>query len=69
MFDRIKKWWAGEFRQTPMETILKGSEFENVIRPWPVRAGRAAGRFYLNHWQWFWGVVITIVLAVFFGAR
>lgn len=69
MFTRIRKWWAGEFQETPMEIILNGGEFENIIRPWPVRAGRAVWQFYLKHWQWLWGTAVAIVLAVFLGAK
>ncbi|MDZ4145668.1 MAG: hypothetical protein U1D29_14230 [Burkholderiales bacterium] len=52
-----------------MEIILNGGEFENIIRPWPVRAGRAVWQFYLKHWQWLWGTAVAIVLAVFLGAK
>lgn len=68
MLGRIRKWWGGGFRQTPMEVILKGGEFENVVRPWPVRFARTLRQFYLKNWQWLWGAAIAIVLAAFFGA-
>ena len=64
MLERIRTWWAGEFRPTPLDTILKGGEIENIVRPWPVRAGRALWQFYLRHWQWLWGSALGIVLAV-----
>lgn len=64
MISRLRNWWAGEFRETPLEKILEGGEFENVRRPWPVRVGRALGRFYLRHWQWLWGTFILVVLAL-----
>lgn len=69
MFRLLKKWWAGEFSETPLEVVLDGTKFDNVARPWPVRAGNAIASFYLRHWQWLWGTAIIIVLAVFFGAK
>jgi len=61
MFDRLKKWWSGKFRQTPMENILNGAEFENIVRPWPIRAGRAMRRFWLNEWKWIIGISIAVI--------
>ncbi len=69
MFARLKKWWAGEFHETPLEAVLHGAKFENITRPWLVRTGNAIAAFYLRHWQWLWGAAIAIVLAVFFSAK
>lgn len=71
MIERIKKWWAGEWRDTPMALVMSGAPYENILRPWPYRAGRALWRFYLLHWKFLWasGISITAIVvgAIFTG--
>ena len=64
MFSRLKRWWTGEFRNTPLHQVLSGEPFENVIRPWPVRLGRAIWSFYLQHWKWFWGALHEVFIDI-----
>lgn len=67
MIERLKNWWAGEFRPKPLDKILKDEPFENIIRPWPVRAWHAIRRFVFGHWQFLIGSAIAVagVVAAF----
>ncbi len=70
MFNRIKKWWAGEFRETPLENVLNGQPYENVIRPWPVRVYKTVADFLKREWKWVIGTIVALIVAVAkFGGR
>ena len=65
-FNPVRVWWAGEFRPTPLENIFSGEPFENVQRPWLVRAAEALAEFYLRNWQWLWGIIAAFAIAALF---
>jgi hypothetical protein len=60
MFNNLRKWLAGEFRQTPLNIVLSGEPFENLVRPWPIRAWRKLLTFWMRHWQFLIGSLIAI---------
>ena len=59
MFEKVQD-------HTPLENIFDGTddEFENIIRPWPVRMGKALAAFYLDHWKTLWTWAIMILLGL-----
>ncbi|MEW6290907.1 MAG: hypothetical protein AB1545_13740 [Thermodesulfobacteriota bacterium] len=61
MFKKLKEWWAGKFIPTPLDIALNGGDFENIIRPWPVRAWRKIIQFCAQHWQFLVNTIIAIV--------
>lgn len=64
MIERIKKWWAGEWRDTPMELVMSGAPYENMLRPLPYRVCRSLWRFYLKHWITLWTLGVSIAAIV-----
>lgn len=35
---------------------------------WTAKIARSLVAFYLIHWKWLWGILVPIMLAIFFSA-
>jgi len=66
----ISKWWYG--KEHPA-TIAKIGDRQIIItggtaeRHWTANIVRGIVDFYIRNWQWLFGSLIIIVLAVYFG--
>lgn len=70
IWQRLRYWWdarADEPTQPSPRPAIYEFYAGDYRRYGVVRLLRGIGGFYLRHWQWLWGSVIAIILAVYFG--
>ena len=64
-FKKITRWWEGEvglYDNRPGDSLIFISL--HMKRHWTSNLVHAIWDFYIHHWQWLWGTVIAIVIAI-----
>ena len=63
MFNRMKRWWTGEFVDSTLEHILDENESGegHFKRPWLARAVIATGVFLNKEWKWVVATSISLL--------
>ena len=67
LIDKIKEWYHGEYISPPDNA--PDSPFVRISpgyykKPFLAKAFQRIGKFWLNHWQWILGFLITTILLI-----
>ena len=67
MWNKIKQWYEGEqiaHENDPASLVVIFGFYTK--RHWTASVARAVVTFYLSHWKWLWGFVVS-VFALYLG--
>lgn len=69
IWQRLRYWWDARADE-PGHSLPRSPIYEfyagDYRRYGVVRLLHGIWSFYLRHWQWLWGIVIAIILSVYF---
>ncbi len=64
MIQIVKRWWRGKFIPPTLDEVRKDiriPQHGRYERPWPATFIGVIRAFYLQHWQWVWGMIVAII--------